>query len=165
MTRVTVFDRAVAFVLAWEGEWSTDPRGGRTRWGIAEAFHPGIDLDHLTREDAVGIYHTEYWTPIHGADLPPALAMVLFDTAVQHGVGTAVGMLQAVLGVQPIDQRMGPQTVARATNAVIPDVLVDLLARRAVVYARLAAATVYLKGWMRRLFAVHQAALAERNGI
>jgi len=85
--------------------------GGWTRFGISERAHPGEDIQHLTRERAVQIYHDSYWLPVGADQLPPALALCVFDAGVNQGPTLAVQMLQRVLRV-PEDGRMGPKTLA-----------------------------------------------------
>lgn len=128
------FDRAVAFVLHWEGQGQPegDP-GGATRWGISQRAHPEVDVAALTREGAVAIYEREYWTPARCHRFPPALGLALFDGAVQHGVARAVEFLQRALGV-PADGIPGPVTIAAAWQAPVREALVGYLSYRGVLY-------------------------------
>ncbi len=155
---MTPFARAAAFVLRWEGEWSDDPgdAGGRTRWGISSRAHPGIDLDTLTREQAIEVHEVDYWRRAHCGDFPWPLSLALFDGTVQHGVIPAVRFLQWALHVT-VDGVPGPETIEAARRAPAGDVLTDYLAQRAVLYATLAEAFRY--GWFRRLFALEREAL------
>ena len=155
---MTDFDRSIAFVLAHEGEWSDDPEdpGGRTRFGISSRSHPGIDLDTLTREQAIVYYRAAYWTKAHCDQLPWPLSLVLFDGAVQHGIIPATRFLQHALHVE-VDGVLGPETLAAARSAPAPDVVAETLARRAVLYATLHER--FRLGWYRRLFALLAAAL------
>ena len=82
------FTRAIEFTLQWEGEGGkADPGdpGGLTKWGISQRAHPNVDVASLTREQAVQIYHDEYWVFMgcDGFDFP--LDAVVFDTAVNLG--------------------------------------------------------------------------------
>lgn len=159
------FAQAVAFVLTAEGEWNRNPAdpGGATRWGISQAAHPSVDLEHLTREGAAAIYRTEYWDRLDCEALPAALRLPVFDGAVQHGVRVAVKLLQQSVGAQP-DGVMGPETRAACARAAWPEVLVDLLARRARLYAVQPGFTVFGFGWMKRIFNVQRAAYDAAGG-
>lgn len=154
---MTPFDRAIAFVLRWEGEWSDDPLdpGGRTRWGISSRAHPDVNLDTLTREQAMAFYRVAYWDKAGCDRLPWPLSLILFDGAVNLGLVPATRQLQAALHVEA-DGVVGPETIAAARSAPAVDVLRDTLARRAVFYATLSAR--FHLGWYRRLFALYQAA-------
>lgn len=123
------FARAVAFVLEHEGEWSEDPGGGKTRWGISSRWHPDIDLDTLNRTGAEAIYRDLYWRRFSGDALPELLGLAMLDYSVLQGLPTAVRSLQCILGVEP-DGVVGKLTLA-AIDARPPGPLVrQLLAAR-----------------------------------
>ena len=151
---MTDFARAIAFVLGQEGEWSDDPEdpGKRTRFGISSRANPAIDLDTLTREQAVAFYRVAYWSKARCDQLPWPLSLVLFDGAVNHGIIPATRFLQTALHVT-IDGVLGPETIAAARVAPVSDVLQEYLARRAMLYASLSER--YRHGWFRRLFSLH----------
>ncbi len=163
---MTVFDTAFADVVGVEGGYTNDSRdpgnwtGGKvgagvlrgTKYGISAASFPTLDIASLTLDQAKAIYHPKYWVPIAGDSLPPPVALVLFDCAVNQGLGAASIILQAALGVAQ-DGAIGPVTVAAAAryaNAPTPQVI-EICARRALRYAAGDVAT-YGLGWFRRLF-------------
>jgi len=98
-----MFDRCLKFVLQYEGGFSDDPKdpgnwtGGHpgkgilkgTKYGIAANTFPNLDIRNLTIQQAGDIYKRRYWTPNGCDDLPPALALVVFDSAVNSGSGRA----------------------------------------------------------------------------
>lgn len=89
--------------------------GGDTLYGISKKAHPDVDLDRLTRAGAIDIYHLEYWTPIRGDELPPALALATFDWAVNSGARAAVRGLQRACQPSyqgPVDGLIGSGTLA-----------------------------------------------------
>lgn len=57
-------------------------------------------------------YAGEYWEPVQGGRLPWPWDLLLYDTAVNCGVGAAVLMAQRVVEATP-DGRMGPDTLRR----------------------------------------------------
>jgi lysozyme family protein len=101
-------DKIIAFVIKEEvnpGEEMTgsyhcakDDRGGCTKFGIAQANHPNIDIENLTREGAIQLYIDEYWTPIEGDDLPSGVDLMVMDFAVTSGPRRAQGAYYQVLG-------------------------------------------------------------------
>src|SRR5690606_18718456 len=80
------------------------------------------ELKKLTVADVRPIYYKRYWVPSRAADLPPPLALMHFDAAVNHGVGNAARMLQRSLGVT-VDGIIGPQTLAAANSQRVEDVI------------------------------------------
>ena len=127
------FAACLAHVLGEEGGYSNDPNdaGGRTNRGITEATlraaaAQGIvscnDVALLTRSDVEAIYRTFYWNRAHCYLLPEPLDLLMFDAAVNCGVGTAVRFLQSALsfcmGAQlAVDGVFGPAT-AKALDAL-----------------------------------------------
>lgn len=90
------FLKNVKSVLGFEGGFVDDPadKGGATNFGISSAAHPDVDVRNLTKAQATQIYHDRYWKPSGAAELSdPALQTVVFDTAVNSGVGTAKKLL------------------------------------------------------------------------
>jgi hypothetical protein len=91
------FSGAMDFL--WEAEGSAlvadDNGAGRARYGITERSHPDAWRDgDVSREEAERIYREEYWDAIGADDLPPDLAMVAFDAAVNGGVGHARQLIE-----------------------------------------------------------------------
>ena len=131
--------------------------GGLTRFGISQRAFPDVDIDALTLTQAQGLYLEHYWKPIRGNALPPALALCLFDAAVNMGVSVAVRLLQTVLRNVTVDGVMGPETVA-ASKMYLPrtELVAQLLRLRCSWYRDLAAKSEkhakYLYGWEMRVF-------------
>lgn len=94
------FYDALKFTLSWEGGYVNDPEdpGGETKWGIAKAFHPNLDIKNLTPEQAAEIYYKEYWEPAWCDMLPAPHNTVMFDTAVLMGVSRAKQFLRESKG-------------------------------------------------------------------
>lgn len=97
------WQRSRAFVRKWEGGLSLNPEdhgnwtGGRkgqgelkgTNFGISAASYPHLDIRNLTIEQADAIYFKDYWQASGADRLPYPYCLLVFDTAVLHGVGTA----------------------------------------------------------------------------
>lgn len=154
-----IFEQAVAFVLAdrIEGGYVNDPRdpGGETNFGISKRAYPGENIRELTRAGAISIYHRDYWQACACDALPPALGVATFDCAVNQGTGVAVRLLQTALRVKA-DGIVGPRTLAAAQAADVFEVLMDLLSWRLRRYAFTANASVYMRGWSKRvLYLLH----------
>ena len=155
------FGIALEFVLDHEGGYvnDSDDPGGETRFGISKRAHPDVDIVNLTREGAALIYWEAYWQKARCEDFPAALAIALFDGAVNHGPGSAVLMLQQALGVAA-DGIVGPVTLAAAQQANGRRVINDLLTRRVLLYNDITKANSrqarFLRGWIRRVLDLHQ---------
>lgn len=91
------FDRAMNFVLRWEGGFVDHPEdpGGATNHGIS-GNRNGLTYEqvkNLTVEDAKEIYYRDYWLPAGCDKLDWPMNLIVFDTAVNVGVSRAVSWL------------------------------------------------------------------------
>ena len=159
---MTVFEQAFAVVVGTEGGLTNNPSdpGGRTKFGISQRAYPALDIAALTLDDARAIYHADYYAKIRGDDLPPPLAFLLFDGAVNCGVGRSVRWLQLALGVAQ-DGIIGPVTLA-AAHASTPGwrVLADVVALRTMFTSNLPTWRVFGHGWSLRLARLPYQAMA-----
>jgi lysozyme family protein len=155
---MSLFDPAVAKTIVREGgaKFTNDPSdpGGPTKYGIAQNYHPGVDVKNLTEVGAKAIYKKDYWDPISGDSIKDqSLAEMLFDAAVNLGVGRTVRLLQAALKMIPTGS-MDPGTLAllNATPAREAGALFTLA--KIAQYVHLCEATPekkkYFYGWVRR---------------
>jgi len=167
------FQRAVEFVLPHEteyarGHWGDDQfvvtedvpgdAGGRTRYGIDARSHPGVDIAHLTRNQAILIYLAEWKR--HGLDaLPERLAVAMFDVWVNGG--QPVQWLQHAINLYPPagvtwlspDGVMGPKTLAAAASCDQDKILSAFLQERDGRFELLAqkpSLAQFLNGWLQR---------------
>lgn len=161
MSYTPAFVAAVTLVLKHEGGYVNDPNdpGGETNYGISKRSYPNEDIRALTPTRAMALYHRDYWQAIRGDDLPPALALVVFDMAVNAGVGAAIRQLQETLAV-PVDGVIGPQTLAKAKAANAVDAATRASRRRILYYAALPGWKHYAKSWTQRTLETLLAAAA-----
>lgn len=93
----TNFDACLAFTLKYEGgfvDLKSDP-GGATNLGVTQRTlaawrHKPVsvgDVRALGRDEAAQIYRAMYWDHIGGDNLPAGVDLMLFDIAVNMGVG------------------------------------------------------------------------------
>jgi lysozyme family protein len=146
------FARAFDLLIKQEGGWSNHPSdpGGLTKWGITQRDYPNLDLVALTIGQAQAIYKHDYWDAIRGDALPPMLAELVFDAAVNQGVFRATKLMQVTLQVSA-DGIIGPKTISAAQNADPYEFAALFGAERALHYASLSTFDVFGRGWMRRL--------------
>lgn len=145
----------MGFVLRWEGGFSKNPddpgnwTGGvvgvgelkGTNWGISAAAFPHLDIENLTLEDARAIYRSGYWEPLNLDDYSPEYAMVVFDSAVQHGVNRA----RAWMGEHPTVE--------------------SYLLNRMNFYTNLRDFGTFGRGWMRRMHALMHEVLRPKSEL
>jgi lysozyme family protein len=158
------FKVAFAFVLQHEdstcsGKVTVDA-GGRTRFGIAEKFHPDLSEEFFTgpAEDALAeaakIEERQYWDAMRLGELESQnVANKLFDMGVNMGVRQAAVYCQRAARVAE-DGVIGPQTIA-AVNSAEPISFYQLLCELSAAHYRHVAAVnpaqaVNLKGWLKR---------------
>lgn len=168
--RNPTFAAAMRFVLRFEGGFVDHPAdpGGATNHGVSLRFARSlgrlVDLDRdgdvdaadirlVTPEFAAGIYHAQFWFPVRGADLPPALAVTAFDAAINCGAPRAARWLQAAVGVAQ-DGAIGARSLAAAAKADQPRAVAEMLALRSVHNAGQPTWPSFGLGWSRRIAAL-----------
>lgn len=163
MTPDDRYARCEALILSWEGgsrftENPADP-GRATKFGVTLATLQTwrgrpcttTDVEALTQDEAGAIYRKLYWAPILGDILPAGLDLMMFDCAVNMGVGRASHFLQEALGVAA-DGRLGPQTVQAIQSMADPSAAVESVrAARAEAYKTFSGYSTFGAGWMSRL--------------
>lgn len=166
--------QAVDFVLRQEDSQlngvitdSPGDRGGLTRWGLTERWHPELVesgfFTTMDRDDSFALadttYEKVYSGPLFLASIKSqAVATAMLSFAVLEGTSQAVVLLQKAviaLGARvTVDGQCGPMTLA-AENAVDPAVLihwmVDFQKAYFVTLARnIPSQTKWLNGWNNR---------------
>jgi lysozyme family protein len=103
-------------------------------------------------DDARAIYRRGYWDPVRGDELPPAIALLVFDAAVNSGPSRAIRWLQTALKVK-IDGAIGPITICAAQQCAGQGaaVLAEYQAQRLVFMAGLPTWRTFGLGWTRRV--------------
>jgi hypothetical protein len=104
------WQRSRAFIAKWEGEYQnvhndagnwTGCEVGKgelkgTKYGISACSYPHLDIKNLTMAQADQIYFNDYWQKSGASALPWPACLLVLDTAVLHGVGTATKWLDEV---------------------------------------------------------------------
>ena len=162
-----VFERALAHVLQMEGGFTNDPYdpGGATNKGITIgvfAREKGVTLDasnnstlieelkRIPDEMVRKIYLERYWRPSHAGELSPGLALMHFDAAVNHGVGTAIRFLQQAVGAD-VDGEIGPQTRGAMARAPVGATIGAYAQLRRQRYRALPHFWRFGRGWLNRV--------------
>jgi lysozyme family protein len=149
---MTLFDSCFEKVVAHEGGYVNDPRdpGGETNWGISKRSYPSVDIKALTVDEAKAIYQRDYWERAQCSKLPPNIAYLVFDAAVNSGIGQSIRFLQRAIGVAD-DGAMGPLSLAAVGRMDAESVAARFLGQRLDFMTRLSTWETYGKGWSRRI--------------
>lgn len=169
---MAAFDACLAEILRREGGYSNHAadNGGMTNLGVTwrtwqewtgkpatEAIMRG-----LTPAAVAPLYRKRYWDACHCDELPAALALCVFDMAVNSGPARAVKYLQKLVNASA-DGTMGPATL-RATQAYITahgvaGAVRGYLNLRRTFYRGLDDFPTFGRGWLNRLDGIETAAL------
>lgn len=106
------FRSCLDFVLEFEGGYSNDPAdpGGATNFGITQGEYNVWLKNHgqsaksvrdITKPEVETIYIEKYWMPSRAKWLEQPLDLIIFDTAVNFGVGRSTEFLAIALGLAP----------------------------------------------------------------
>jgi len=163
-----MFAMALVFVLSWEGGYTNDPDdpGGPTNDGITQDEYdrhrqacgePTRSVQDITQAEYTNIYADGYWSPCHCDAFPYAVALTLFDSAVNTGVEHAIKWLQGELGVE-VDGDPGPNTLAAAQEYIAAHgattLALGIIARRGQYYQEIVndrpTLGKFLPGWNNR---------------
>jgi lysozyme family protein len=156
----TNWKRSFELMLQSEGGFVNHPSdpGGMTNLGVTKATWENwigrqsdeAEMRGLTPEKVEPLYKKKYWDAVRGDELPAGISYLLFDFAVNAGVGRSIKTLQNAVGVTP-DGGFGPMTMA-AVQAVDP---VDLIERfsqaKEDFYRSLTTFATFGKGWLNRV--------------
>lgn len=149
------FKQAVNIILKYEGGYVNDPKdpGGETKYGISKRAYPNVDIAGLTKGHAKDIYQRDYWNACKCDGLPESLRLLVFDSAVNHGVGWASKTLQGLVMVKK-DGEIGPKTLAAINEFNEEKLLERFLINRLDYYFSNRNFYRYGQGWLRRLLHV-----------
>jgi lysozyme family protein len=165
----SAFDRSFDILLGHEGGYvnhSADP-GGETRWGISKRSYPAEDIKNLSVDRAKQIYKRDFWDKCRCDELPPPLALLVFDASVNCGPSRSVKWLQKAVGANP-DGAAGPRT-AEAVRAAVSKrgggaVCREVLVQRLLFHIGLPTWGTFGLGWARRIIGLPFEAMQMASG-
>lgn len=95
------FSTCLEETLRWEGGYTNHPLdpGGPTNLGIIQSEYNKYtgttkSVKEITKEEAINIYHKNYWNACGCDDLPTGLDLCVFDFAVNSGSSRALKLLE-----------------------------------------------------------------------
>jgi lysozyme family protein len=145
-------------------------KGGATNWGVSLRFLKGInedidgdglitylDIKKLTKDQAISIYHDNFWKAIY-EKMPDKLAAKVFDVSVNAGSSRAHILLQRALNKLGagliVDGLLGQATlnsIAKyAEQAIVNSFCEVQLEFYKGLVARDASQSIFLAGWTNR---------------
>ena len=177
---MSILDEALAHILEVEGGFVDHPMdpGGATKFGITkktlETFlgHSVTkdDVKELSWDTAKEIYRKNYWDPIRADEMPPAIAVLAMDMAVNSGARTAVKYLQRAVnyldpGRLTEDGRIGPNTLGAVNTLSVEKnsqlkLIDEYVAKRGLFYTMIKTFSTFGLGWTRRLISTARLAYA-----
>ena len=154
------FETCLDLLLKDEGGFVNNPKdpGGMTNLGVTKTAWESFvgrassekEMRSLTRKSVSSFYEKKYWDACKCDSLPSGIDYLIFDFAVNAGVGRAIKTLQDVLGITK-DGSIGPVTLQ---NVDISD-KIDLISRYSSAkirhYESLPTFPEFGKGWLSRV--------------
>ena len=140
--------------------------GGQTYAGIARNPNPHwegwelIDKGETPPKEIVrSFYKANFWDKVRGDELPAGIDYLIYDFAVNAGVGRAVKTLQSAVGTNP-DGVIGPATLAAVKSST--DLVEKFSNAKEAFYKgiveRKPDQARFIKGWLNRVEHVQAAA-------
>jgi lysozyme family protein len=140
---MAIWERCYSKTLKFEGGFQKNPKDkgnwtggqigvgelGGTKYGISAGSYPNLDIENLTKDQAVEIYRRDYWNALHLDDIESdRIAWKIFDVSVNCGRGTAAKMLQKAVGViaDGLIGRITLEAVNKADSVKVMNELVKL---------------------------------------
>lgn len=138
-----VFDKALSFVLRWEGGYVNNPndKGAATNKGITQATYNSWlrskgqnnkDVRQITDSEVRAIYYNNYWLAAGCNKMSEKFAILCFDTAVNMGVSRCKEFLD----------------YSKYTN---PDKFIIARIRKYNEFAKYGNQKIFLQGWLNRV--------------
>jgi lysozyme family protein len=157
------WDNAFDMMLASEGGYVNHPSdpGGMTNLGVTKrVWEEWVgresnekEMRSLTSEMVEPLYKRKFWDACKCDELPSGIDYLVFDFAVNAGVGRSAKILQTAVGVTP-DGGIGPVTLA-AVKAIPEAELVEKFSQaKEDFYRSLNTFETFGKGWLNRVAAV-----------
>jgi lysozyme family protein len=166
------WDKSFELMLGSEGGFSDDPRDdgnkmpdgrpGSTMLGVTQYNWENWIGHQVTHEqmkklkpaDVKPFYKKKFWDVCRCNDLPDGIDYLVFDFAVNAGVGRSAKTLQSAVGAT-VDGSIGPLTLAAVNAYNNPETVINLFSiAKEEFYRGLRNFPIYGEGWLNRVAAV-----------
>lgn len=153
------YPRCLANTLNEEGGWTNDPHdpGGPTMYGIIQREYTkyrtrkGLanqSVRYITNAELQEIYRGNYWNPVRGDDWPKGPDQIVWDIAVNSGLGRANKIMASALGTNVLNYGQQGALANRSNDKV--GIVKRACARRASFYRNLGTFQYFGRGWLAR---------------
>lgn len=115
------------------------------------------DVKNLKVSEALDIYRSIFWLPCQCDKMPKAIALVVFDAAVNSGQGRSIKWLQTALGVHP-DGEVGAITLGRLAVMDLKTVIEEATNDRLEFMQKCLSWDEFKNGWQDRIKSVQDLA-------
>lgn len=176
---MTDFAAALQKVLVHEGGYVDHPKdpGGPTNKGVTQRVYdswrkvrglPAQSVKLIANSEMESIYRERYWKQFKGDRLPKGVSYVVFDGAVNSGVGQSVKWLQRALGSLyrgPVDGLIGETTLQAIDEHPDHDRLIAEIIRLRLAFLKaLKTWKTFARGWAARVAGVLKVGQAWATG-
>lgn len=162
------FQACLAVVLQSEGGFTDTLQDGSIATNLGVTLHTWsgwighaatiAEIEALTPADVAPLYQADYFNASHCPELPTGVDLMVFDAAVNSGIGRAIRTLQEALGVTA-DGLFGPVTIEAAKTADAASVVQKMAVAREAFYRSLPTFGRFGNGWLARVNRTEAAAL------
>jgi len=154
------WQKSFELMLKSEGGFGNDPRdpGGMTNLGVTKATWENWvgrasdenEMRSLTPEKVEPLYKKKFWDAVRGDELPVGIDYLVFDFAVNAGVGRSAKVLQMAIGANP-DGSIGPLTLMAVSNFDPADLIDRFSNAKEDFYKSLPTFETFGRGWLNRV--------------
>lgn len=162
------WNRCFVLLLQSEGGYSDDPKdpGGRTNLGVTQTVWESWvgrasnekEMRNLVPTDVEPLYKRKYWDACRCDDLPTGLDYVVFDFAVNAGVGRSIKTLQSSVDAT-VDGQLGKMTLDAVSKFPTDVTIFRFSDEKVKFYKSLPTFSTFDKGWLDRVERVKNDAL------
>ena len=166
------WQKSLNLVLQSEGGYSDDPKdpGGRTNLGVTQSVWESWvgrasnekEMRNLSIEDVTPLYKRKYWDACSCDLLPNGLDYLVFDFAVNAGVGRSLKTLQSCVDAT-MDGQIGKNTLGAVSTFPVEVVIFKFSDEKVRFYKSLPTFSEFGKGWLNRVEEVKTTALKMVN--
>jgi lysozyme family protein len=156
------WERSFELMLVSEGGYADlshlGDTGGRTNLGVTQrVWEEWVgresnekEMRSLTKEMVKPLYKRKFWDACRCDDLPPGIDYLVFDMAVNAGVGRSAKLLQQCVGVS-VDGMIGPITITAVKSKDTEELIEKFSEARELFYRGLKTFDVFGRGWLNRV--------------
>jgi lysozyme family protein len=159
---ISNWSKSFLLLLESEGGYVNNPSdpGGRTNLGVTQSTWEAWvgrksnekEMQSLSAAMVQPLYKRKYWDACCCDDLPIGVDYIVFDFAVNAGVGRSSKILQSTVGANP-DGDIGELTIA-AVNMSAKDIIDRFSQLKVSFYRSLPTFITFGNGWLNRVSAV-----------